>query len=98
VPWRDFFGAYAAMVGVKRLPSVPFPLAWLGAYLFEVQARVRGKPAQFNRRVVRTMRSNNSFSIRKAEQSLGWQPRIDLAEGMRRTEAWLGTQGYLSQR
>jgi 2-alkyl-3-oxoalkanoate reductase len=97
VPWRDFFGAYAAMVGVKRLPSVPYPLAWLGAYLFEVQARVRGKPEQLNRRVVRTMRSNNSFSIRKAEQILGWQPRIDLAEGMRRTEAWLRTHGYLSQ-
>lgn len=98
VPWRDFFGAYAAMVGVQRLPSVPYPLAWFGALLFEVQAWIRRKPAQLNRRVVRTLRSNNSFSIHKAQQRLGWQPRVDLAEGMRRTEEWLRTHGYLPQK
>lgn len=98
VPWRDFFGAYAAMAGVERLPSLPYPLAWIGALLLEAQARVRGKPAQLNRRVLRTLRSNNSFSIRKAQQLLGWQPRVDLAEGMRRTEEWLRAQGYLPQK
>lgn len=98
VPWRDFFGAYAAMVGVERLPSVPYPLAWFGAWMVEGLARVQGKPAQLNRRVIRTMRSNNSFSIRKAGRMLGWQPRIDLAEGMRRTETWLRMHGYLPPR
>lgn len=95
VPWRDFFGAYAAMLGVKRLPSVPYPLAWLGACLVEGVAWVWGKPSLLNRRVIRALRSNNSFSIRKAGQLLGWQPRINLAEGMRHTEVWLRAHGYL---
>ena len=27
VPWRDFFGAYATMLGKTKLPSVPYPVA-----------------------------------------------------------------------
>lgn len=95
VPWRDFFGAYAAMAGAPKLPSISYPAAWMAALLFEGYARLRGKEATFNRMVVRSLHSNNSFCIEKAQRLLGWQPRVDLAEGMRRTEAWLRAHGYL---
>ncbi|GIV77672.1 MAG: oxidoreductase [Litorilinea sp.] len=98
VPWREFFGAYARMLGVERLPAAPYPVAWLAAALFELQAAVRGRKASLNRRVVKALRSNNSFSNRKARTVLGWEPRVDLAEGMRRTEAWLRANGYLEKK
>lgn len=97
VPWRLFFGAYADMLGRKRLRSVPFAVAWAGAALIEAVARWRGRSAPFNRRVVRTLRSNNSFSCALAQERLGWQPRVGLAEGMRRTAEWLAQQGYLDE-
>jgi len=95
VPWRDFFGAYAAMLGKEKLPAVPYPVAWLAAFFFEIQGKLRGKPASLNRRVVRTLRSDNSFSNHKARTVLGWAPRTDWREGMRQTEAWLRATGQL---
>jgi len=35
------------------------------------------------------------FSNRKAEQVLGYRPRVGLAEGMQHTENWLRETGYL---
>nr|HMN29810.1 hypothetical protein [Caldilineaceae bacterium] len=95
VPWRRFFGAYARMVGKQRLPSAPFPLLWLVALLFEGAAYLRGRWSSLNRRVVRTLCSDNSFSNQKAQQRLGWRPAVDLDEGMKRTEVWLRQHGYL---
>ncbi len=96
VPWRDFFGAYGRMLGIESFPSVPYPLAWLVALFNEAKAAARGQKTGLNRGAVSSLRSRNSFSNQKARQLLGWEPRVDLAEGMRRTEAWLRTAGYLS--
>jgi nucleoside-diphosphate-sugar epimerase len=97
VPWRDFFGAYARMAGVERLPSVPYPVAWLGGLANEIAARLRGKSPGVSRATVRALHSRNSFSNRKAQRLLGWTPAVDLAEGMARTEAWLQENGYLGR-
>ena len=98
VPWRDFFGAYATMCGKAKLPSVPYPIAWLAAVATEVQGYITGKPANLNRRVLRSLRSNNSFSNQKAQQLLGWKPKVNLQTGMQRTEKWLREAGYLPAR
>jgi nucleoside-diphosphate-sugar epimerase len=95
VTWSQFFGAYAQMLGASKLPSLPYPLAWLVAIAFEAREKLTGKPASLNRRVLRSLTSNNSFSNQKAQAVLGWQPRVDLSEGMRRTAAWLRQHGYL---
>ena len=36
-----------------------------------------------------------AVSNTKAHEMLDWWPAVDLAEGMRRTEAWLRTEGML---
>lgn len=95
VPWRDFFGALAQMAGVQRLPSMPYPVAWSVALLYELQGRVSGKKPSLTRRAVRSLRSYNSFSNAKARRLLGWQPEIGLDGGMHRTEAWLRENGHL---
>lgn len=95
VPWREFFGAYGRMFGIKTFPSAPFALAWLIGYYNEIKASLRGEKARLNRSAVQTLRSRNSFSNQKARRLLGWEPKIDLAQGMQLTEDWLRTEGYL---
>ncbi|MEX1019953.1 MAG: NAD-dependent epimerase/dehydratase family protein [Litorilinea sp.] len=97
VPWHTFFGAYARMLDKPRLPSVPYPLAWVAARWFEWQAQRTGKKALITRAALAAIRSRNSFSIEKAHRILGWTPRLDLEAGMARTQAWLAAEGYLSK-
>ncbi len=96
VPWRVFFGSYAAMMGRRELPSLPYSLAWPLALANEAWAKLRGRQPGVNRRTLASLHSTNSFSNRKAKRVLGWAPRITLEEGMRRTQAWLGEEGYLA--
>lgn len=96
VTYREFYLRYAAMLGKGTLPGVP---AWLakGAMSPPGKAlrRLTGRPAvgpwsyhfRFN---------PSRFSIDKARRLLGYEPRVDFREGMRRTEDWLRTSGYLS--
>jgi len=95
VSWRDYFGAYGQMVGVESFPSLPYPIAWLVALLYETRAKINGKNASVTRGAVNSLRSSNSFSNRKARQLLGWAPLISLEEGITCSENWLREQGYL---
>jgi nucleoside-diphosphate-sugar epimerase len=95
VSWREFFGAYGKMLGINYFPSLPYPAAWLAALAFETQAKLKGKKAGLTRRAVQSLRSSNSFSNQKARHLLGWEPRVDLVEGMHRCQIWLREEGYL---
>ena len=95
IPWRDFFGAYGRMLNIESFPSVPYAVAWLIGLFNEVNAGLKGKKASLNRGAVKVLRSDNSFSNQKARTLLGWEPKVDLNEGMKLTEAWLGAEGYL---
>ncbi len=95
VPWRDFFGAYGQMLKIDSFPSVPYALAWLIGLYNEAKAGLQGKKASLNRGAVKALRSDNSFSNRKARLLLGWQPQVNLKEGMKLTEVWLRSEGYL---
>jgi nucleoside-diphosphate-sugar epimerase len=95
IPWRDFFGAYGRMLNIESFPSVPYAVAWLIGLYNEVKAGLKGNKASLNRGAVKALRSDNSFSNQKARTLLGWEPKVDLNEGMKLTEAWLGAEGYL---
>jgi len=95
VSWRDYFGAYGQMVGVESFPSLPYPIAWLVALLYETRAKINGRNAGVTRETVNSLRSSNSFSNQKARQLLGWAPLISLEEGITCSENWLREQGYL---
>jgi 2-alkyl-3-oxoalkanoate reductase len=97
VTYREFYLAYARMLGLDSLPTVPGWFALLA----------RSAPAAWMRRVLgrpsvgpwslHFRRNPSQFSIAKAARVLGYAPQIDFAEGMRRTEAWLRTEGYLQK-
>jgi nucleoside-diphosphate-sugar epimerase len=46
---------------------------------------------------MRYLARTGTYSIAKARRVLGYEPAIDLDEGMRRTEVWLRGEGLLEQ-
>jgi nucleoside-diphosphate-sugar epimerase len=95
VTFREFYLAYARMLGKDRLPTVP---GWFARF-------ARSGPGRLARRLAGRQeigpwslhfRCNPSqFSVAKAQRLLGYAPQVDFIEGMRRTEAWLRAAGYL---
>ncbi len=96
VTFREFYLAYAKMLGKASLPAVP---GWFAALARTAPARVArrilGRPA-IGPWSLHFRRNPSQFSVAKAERLLSYAPQVDFAEGMRRTEAWLQSKGYLS--
>lgn len=78
-----------------RIPHYPvLPLVAAG-HIFETVCKpFRITPPIFPRRVD-WYRQNRAFDISKAKQQLGYVPRIDLDEGLKRTAEWYKQEGLL---
>jgi len=95
VTFREFYLAYARMLGKENLPTVP---GWFAG-------PARSTPGNIARRILgrppvgpwslHFRRNPSQFSVAKARRLLGYNPQVAFAEGMRRTEAWLRAAGYL---
>ena len=86
-----FFGHYARMLGKASVPVAPTPVV---VVLAATLGRVLGD-GDVNADGVRYIARRGGYSIAKARALLGYRPAVDLAEGMRRTEAWLRANGML---
>lgn len=75
-----------------RLPVWPFWLA--GAVCELVCVPLRVEPPLYRRRVDFYTKSR-AFDITRARTELGYEPKVDLPEGIRRTIAWYREQGLL---
>ena len=95
VSYRQFYLAYAGMLGIHALPTMPgivAHLARLGPTKW--MRRLAGRPSagpwslhfRFN---------PSQFSVEKAKRLLGYQPKVGFEEGMRRTEVWLRASGNI---
>jgi nucleoside-diphosphate-sugar epimerase len=88
---KEFFGHYARMLGVP-MPCLPtavvLPLAAVGYRA----RRVLPVSADMNVPTVRFMLRTGAHSSEKAKRVLGWEPEINLDDGMSRTEQWLREQ------
>ncbi|MHB1131396.1 MAG: NAD-dependent epimerase/dehydratase family protein [Chloroflexota bacterium] len=93
---NDLVQAIADVLGKKvAIIHLPFWPAWLAALACEaVCAPLRISPPLFRRRVD-WFRQNRAFDISKAKRELGYEPRVDLPTGLRRTAVWYEQQGYL---
>lgn len=91
---RDFFGRYAAMLGI-RLRSLPASAATVLAAPVGIVSRAMGLQPPLSPRSVEYVTHPGSYSIAKAAQLLGWTPGVLLDEGMDRTEQWLREAGLL---
>ena len=92
--WNTFFGHYARMyrTRLRRLPEAPVKgAARLAA---AVTGSVTGRPRVIPESID-VMTSRATYNRGKAAAVLGYEPSVDLAEGMRRTERWLRVSGRL---
>jgi len=95
VTFREFYLAYARMLGKESLPTVPGWFAGLARSVPGNLARgILGRPP-VGPWSLHFRRNPSQFSVAKAQRLLGYAPQVDFAEGMRRTEAWLRAAGYL---
>jgi len=95
VETSTFFGHYARMLGLGPAPATSTGVAVLVAEAIGRVSRALGLPSEASAATMRMLAGRGSISIDKARRVLGYEPRVELAEGMRSTEDWLREQGYL---
>lgn len=91
--WTSIIAREAGVIlPVAHIPYLPMKLA---AVLCEALCKPFGvEPPLFRRRVDFFIKSR-AFSIERARDELGYNPRVDLAEGARRTLSWYRERGWV---
>jgi nucleoside-diphosphate-sugar epimerase len=85
---HEFFGHYARLIG-RRLLVAPTPVAVALAGGVARASRALGRETEINAASAAYLARTGSYSIERARTLLGYAPAVDLADGMRRTTAWL---------
>jgi nucleoside-diphosphate-sugar epimerase len=88
---REYFSYLAAMVGKKRLPSLPGRLALGAAAAAEGVARTFRRAPVFTRQEVMSTMATATYDGGKAARELGFEARTSLPDGMREVERWLNS-------
>jgi nucleoside-diphosphate-sugar epimerase len=92
---RDYFGRLGAIAGM-RVPGAPTVALLAAATGLDGLARLRGATNELTRDGVRYLADRRgTYSIAAARDLLDWEPRIDLDEGIARTETWLRAEGLI---
>jgi len=89
VGFAEYLERLAALEGATPPRRLPRPvLVALGAGL-EGVARLRGLPPLGGRHGPTLVDRRGTVSNARARAELGWEPRVSLEEGLRRTGEWL---------
>ena len=83
-----------------RRPRLHFPLwpVYAAGFICELLCKpLRMEPPLYRRRID-FFRKSRAFDISKAKRELGFQPRVDLREGIHRTASWYSENGHLRGR
>jgi nucleoside-diphosphate-sugar epimerase len=91
----DFFAHYTRMLGRGPVRTLPGPVLSAAACVEELRARLTRSTPAFSRASMIYVSRSGSYPNARAREILGWEPQVDLDEGMRRTGAWLRDQGLL---
>jgi nucleoside-diphosphate-sugar epimerase len=94
----EFFAYYARMLGKQRPKTLPTPFAkGIAAVGGEILRRV-GRDTELSAGSVDYVaKEHGRYSIEKARNVLGYEPKVTLDEGMRRCEEWLRGEGLLQR-
>ncbi len=93
----EFISLLLKSVGIDWTPkmAVPYKLAFGLASLFELISRMTNskKPPVLTRFAVAAIAGSRTYSIKKAKIEIGYQPTMDLEEGLRQLEDWVKSIG-----
>jgi nucleoside-diphosphate-sugar epimerase len=95
VPCSEFFGYYYRMLGKRGPFVVPTAAAVAVTQAIATAARLAGVKTEVNPITMRYFARTGTYSIDKARRVLGYEPQVDITEGMFRTQQWLAEQGRL---
>lgn len=92
----DLVQAVADVLGIKvSIVHLPFWPAWAVSLACEIACKpLHISPPLFRRRID-WFRQSRAFDIGKARRELGYEPKVDLRTGLRRTGLWYREQGYI---
>jgi nucleoside-diphosphate-sugar epimerase len=88
---QEFLDLLADELGRPRIrKQVSYPFAYWGGFFSEVIGRIIRirRPPHLTRYAVGLIGRSTRFSIAKAREQIGWQPRVGVREGIRRTIEW----------
>jgi dihydroflavonol-4-reductase len=96
LPLREYVATAARAVGA-RIPTltIPYGVMSLLAAGCEWLCKIPGIAPPLHRRRLTFFKHNRAFTIDKAKRMLGYEPKVELDEGFRRTVAWYREQGLL---
>ena len=95
VTWREYFAPLAAMCRKPPPPTVGTARARLEAWGSKWHFRFTRYPRRIEDTDFALMIQPSAVSNAKACGMIGYAPHVSLADGMRRTEAWLRASGHL---
>ncbi len=97
VPAREFFAHHVRWAGGSGPPrSFSTPTAIRIAGVASTLSKLLGRPTEASPETMRMLSKDHAPSCEKARRLLGYVPRVDLDEGMRRTEAALREEGAIA--
>jgi dihydroflavonol-4-reductase len=88
-------GVAAALGRVPPRGRLPYWPLFVSAAACEALCRPFGIEPPLHRRRAGFFVKNRAFSIEKARRELGYQPKVEIDEGLRRTAAWYVAHGHL---
>lgn len=99
LPLRKLVEAVARHLQVPP-PGIRIPLAPVEflARVCEAACRPLNLEPPLHHRRMSFFRNNRGFTIARAKRLLGFEPRVNLAEGLERTIAWYEARGLLARR
>jgi nucleoside-diphosphate-sugar epimerase len=91
----DFFGHYARMLGKRKLRHMPTSVARTIAAAGGRIEKALGRDTEMSAASIDYLAKRGGYSIEKARQVLGYEPKVGLEEGMRRCEEWLRAESQI---
>jgi nucleoside-diphosphate-sugar epimerase len=96
VTCETFFSHHWRWLGKPGSPrSLPAAAAETLAAAGGSLMKLLGRRTELGRGTVQLLARRATYSIEKARRLLGYEPAVDLPEGMRRSEAWVREQGLV---
>ncbi|MDX8153834.1 NAD-dependent epimerase/dehydratase family protein [Patulibacter brassicae] len=92
----EYFGHLHRLLGRRGPLVAPTGAAIALAHVADGVNRLRGRRSEVNAVSMRYLARPGGYSIEKARRLLGYEPLVDLDEGMRRTGDWLRAEGLVA--
>ncbi len=95
--WKVFFMRLAEIGKLSPPISLPARIVKILIQLRCIYLKVLGRPVDLLPETVKFITRPYAYSIVKAQTQLGYKPRIDLDEGMKRIQLWLNNTNIFNQ-